>query len=118
MSLKNKIINYTYTLPHSKLDTPFKKHPEYLVFRHTHTNKWYGMLMHVPYATLGFEREGSVDILNVKLSPEWVALLRNKPGYAPAYHMNKEHWLTILLDDSCEKEQLFSLLEDSYYLTN
>ena len=117
MSLKDKIINYTYTLPNSTLDRPFKKHPDYLVFRHRHNQKWYGMLMNVAYSQLNLPNEGAVDILNVKLSPELVELLRNKPGYTAAYHMNKEHWLTILLDETCEKEHLFQLLEDSYYLT-
>ena len=23
------------------------------------------------------------------------ALLKNQPGYFPAYHMNKEHWLSL-----------------------
>ncbi|EAG2954796.1 MmcQ/YjbR family DNA-binding protein, partial [Listeria monocytogenes] len=34
-----------------------------------------------------------------------------------AYHMNKNHWLTALLDGSVSEKQLQSLLRDSYERT-
>ena len=35
----------------------------------------------------------------------------------PAYHMNKQHWNTIILSDKCDKELIKELLEQSYDLT-
>jgi len=31
--------------------------------------------------------------------------------------MNKDNWLTVLLDGSCPAQQAFSLIEMSYHLT-
>ena len=33
------------------------------------------------------------------------------------YHMNKEHWNTIILSDKCDRELVEELLEQSYDLT-
>ena len=41
-----------------------------------------------------------IDIVDVKVEPELVGSLRLKEGIFPAYHMNKEHWITIKLDNN------------------
>lgn len=40
-----------------------------------------------------------------------------KNGILPAYHMNKEHWITILLDGTVSKEKICELIDISYELT-
>lgn len=64
-----------------------------------------------------FIREGSVDIINLKCDPELISLLRNEQGILPAYHMNKEHWITIVLDCPFPKEEIYKLINLSYDLT-
>ena len=73
--------------------------------------------MRIPYRTLGISREGQADILNVKCDPLLMGALRGKPGFRPAYHMNKDKWITILLDGSAEREQITGLLALSFELT-
>ena len=73
--------------------------------------------MVVPYRTIGISREGNVDILNVKCDPIMTGSLRGKPGFRPAYHMNKDRWITILLDGSAGKEDIAVLLDMSYQMT-
>jgi len=46
-----------------------------------------------------------------------VSILRQSSPFLPAYHMNKTHWLTILLDQGVESEEIFKLLDWSYDLT-
>lgn len=58
-----------------------------------------------------------IDVLNVKCEPDMVAVLAHQEGFAPAYHMNKRHWLTVRLDGSVSREQIFHLLDISYELT-
>ena len=74
--------------------------------------------MCVPYRRLGIEREGAVDIVDVKTGPLLMGAYRAQPGILPGYHMNKAHWLTILLDGSAEDALVKELLELSYDLTN
>ena len=40
-----------------------------------------------------------------------VSILRQSPPFYLAYHMNKTHWLTILLDHGVESEEIFKLLD-------
>lgn len=37
-----------------------------------------------------------------------------KSGLLPAYHMNKNHWISIALDNSVPDDQIIPLLELSY----
>lgn len=70
--------------------------------------------MVVPYRTIGIKKAGDVDILNVKCEPIIMGSFRGKPGFCPAYHMNKDKWITILLDGSAEQEDIKTLLAMSY----
>lgn len=56
--------------------------------------------------------------LNVKTEPEYSELLRNSYNYIiPAYHMNKEHWNTIILKENIDENLVKELIEQSYQLT-
>ena len=113
---KDELIRY--------VDERYSTDPEYpwddeaFIFRHAGNRKWFAVAMRVPYPRLGMEREGSVDIVDVKCSPLLMGAYRGQPGILPGYHMNKEHWLTILLDGSAEEELIKELLEISFDLTN
>ena len=98
-------------------DYPFPLDDITCVFRHIDNRKWFGIAMVVPYTTIGINRDGNVDILNVKCDLIMMGSLRGKPGFCPAYHMNKDKWITILLDGSAEKEDISALLAMSYRMT-
>lgn len=57
------------------------------------------------------------DVVNVKCDPALVGSLRNKAGYFPAYHMNKENWISILLDGSVPMDEIQELVALSYHFT-
>ncbi len=98
--------------------------PEYLwdndplsaVFRHSN-KKWYGIVMNISKDKLGLESKEYIDILDVKCFPEMIGGLRKEKGFFPAYHMNKEHWITILLDGSVKLEKIKQLIDLSFELT-
>ena len=63
-----------------------------------------------------YERNGFVN-LNVKVHPEWRDFWRRVyPAVQPAYHQNKEHWNTIILDGSIPEEELRRMISESYSL--
>lgn len=100
--------------------------PEYLwedtplaaVLRHSSNKKWYALIMNVPFKNLHLDQEGLIDIINVKSDPDLIGALLQKEGYLPAYHMNKMHWITILLDGSVSAEEIYNLIQLSYELTD
>lgn len=56
--------------------------------------------------------------LNVKTDPNYSDILRNAYDYIiPAYHMNKEHWNTIIIDEKVDEDLVKELIEQSYQLT-
>lgn len=97
-------------------DHLFEKNPEFAVFRHLRNKKWFALYMEVPASKFGQQVEEIWPILNLKLNPELIELLRTQPGYYPAYHMNKRYWLSIHLTKITVAD-LLPLIEESYYLT-
>ncbi len=98
-------------------DFPFQRDDVSCVFRHTGNRKWFALALRIPYRTIGIQKGGEVDILNLKCDPILMGPLRNKPGFRPAYHMNKDRWITVLLDGSAAREDITALLAMSYDLT-
>lgn len=98
-------------------DYPWFKYPNYAVLRHENNQKWYGLIMSVSKIKLGLTGIGSAEILNLKCDPVLNSLLRSQEGILPTYHMNKEHWITIVLDSSYPKEEIYNLINLSYDLT-
>ena len=66
---------------------------------------------------LGLQEEGETNFINLKCPPDMVSILRQSPNFLPAYHMNKTHWLTIVLDHGVETKEISKLLDWSYDLT-
>lgn len=87
------------------------------VLRHRENRKWYGLVMEVERGKLGMPGAGSVCAQNVKCEPVLIGSLRERPGFHPAYHMNKDKWITVRLDGSVAAEEIRNLVDLSYRLT-
>lgn len=87
------------------------------VLRHKGNKKWYAALLKVDGEKLGLGGVGTVDVINVKCEPMLIGSLRTQPGFFPAYHMNKDKWISILLDDTVSAEETRNLIDMSYELT-
>ena len=114
---RQELISYIFDEYSVEPDFPFRMDDVTCVFRHIDNRKWFGIAMVIPYRTIGIKKAGNVDILNVKCDPVMMGSLRGKPGFCPAYHMNKDKWITILLDGSAEKEDITALLAMSHSMT-
>lgn len=88
--------------------------PDCTVFRHPSSKKWYAIIMTVRSDRLGLSGEELVDVMNVKCGAIMTGSLLSQKGFLPAYHMNKNHWISILLNDSVPDDQIAPLLELSY----
>ncbi len=99
-------------------DRPWQKYPNFEVFRHPHSGKWFALIMDVPKSRLGLSDPGKLDVVNLKCDPVLISSLLGETGIFPAYHMNKENWLTAALDGSVPDDMLRLLLDMSYSLTS
>ena len=96
---------------------PWDKYPTHTTFKHKDNKKWFALIMEVPFEKLKINRSGNVYVINLKNIPELIGGLRKEKGIMPAYHMNKEHWITVLLDGTVTKQKICELIDVSYELT-
>ena len=106
MVTREEVIKYCKALPGVYEDYPFHD-DNWTVMRCKNNKKSF---------TYVFEREGGIWI-NVKGSPEWVEFWRNAyDNVIPAYHMNKKHWNSIILDGGIPTAELRRMILESYDL--
>lgn len=96
---------------------PFVRYPNVAVYRHGSNKKWFAAFMTVEKRKLNLPNEGSVCLVNLKIAEEIRDSFLLQKGIFPAYHMNKRHWISVLLDGSVGNDTLTFLLDISYDLT-
>ncbi|MEC1736349.1 MmcQ/YjbR family DNA-binding protein [Bacillus mojavensis] len=101
----------------SSPDYPWEEYPNYASLRHTSNKKWYGLIMNVLPEKLGLEGQDEIDILNLKCPPDISDGLRNGENILPGYHMDKEHWISIVLERTDPESEIYNLIEQSFHLT-
>ena len=107
MTTREQAIACCCALPFVYVDYPFDD-PNWTTVRHEQNKKIFAMI---------FQRQGHIWI-NVKAEPAWGDFWRKAfPAVVPAYHMNKQHWISIILDGSMQDADIERLISDSYALT-
>ena len=100
----------------NQLEYLWEKSPDTAVLRHEDNQKWYAILMRIPWDRLDKGREGLVEAVNLK--HDQVADLLSQNGIYPAFHMNKRYWISLPLDDTLTDEKVLELFERSWFLTS
>ena len=111
-------LRYGMELPGAVADHPFEEDFITTVLRHGDSRKWFALLMRVPGGKIGKSEIPFVDLLNLKCAPEDGIIARELfDGILPAYHMNKTHWITVVLDGSVPTAFCERMIAKSYMLT-
>ena len=66
---------------------------------------------------LGLKGDEIIEVLDIRASKDEVPDLIKLPNIYPAYHMNKEHWISIIIE-SAKDSQIFDMLHGSFDLIN
>lgn len=115
-NMKLRIMEYCERKFGTEPEAPWEDSPDAYTFKTAKRNKWYALFMTIPYKSLGLVAKGALDVVNIKLPPEKVLDLIDRVHFYPAYHMNKKHWITIVLDKEVDEPLVQQLLEESYGL--
>ena len=83
-------------------DYPFDEDFETAVLRHKGSRKWFAVVMKVSRRKFGIDSDEAVDIVNLKIPLEMFGFFGKEQGVYPAYHMNKLHWVSVLLSDTAD----------------
>ena len=96
---KQTFLIHCLTTYNTTPDYPFDEDFETAVLRHSNNRKWYAIVMRVSRRKFGFESDEIIDVVNLKLPLEMFGSFGPADGVYPAYHMNKLHWISVLLPD-------------------
>ena len=115
--ISSEIIDYCNNKYGENHVNPFKKHPDILAFVNE-KNKWYALLLDVEYNKLNKNTDitTKVKILNVKYPTDRILEIIDNKNIFPAYHMNKKHWISIVLDKNIKLETIKEPIDISYSL--
>lgn len=97
---KQQLFEYCLNTYGTSPDYPFDEDFETTVLRHGENRKWYELVMRVSRRKFGFDRDEVIDAVNLKLPTEMFGSFGTAAGVYPAYHMNKLHWISVLLPDT------------------
>ncbi len=97
-------------------DYPWAKYPDYQIFRHKDSGKWFCLAAQIPGDKLGKADAEPIDVINVKADPEFIRFVAGDHGFYPAYHMSKKHWITVVLSEVGDKE-IRTAIDTSFEMT-
>lgn len=104
MKKREEVTEYGLSFPDTYLDSPFHD-DNWTLIRIRKTRKAFAFV---------YEREGNIWV-NVKVNPEWRDFWRDAyEAVIPAYHQNKEHWNTVILDGSVPENVVKRMIAESY----
>lgn len=113
----NRIDKYIFSKYEVAADFPFKSSPYHGVYRNK-DNKWFGILMDIPFNKIDKNKFGLIEVINVKINPNDKDNLLKIEGIYEAYHMNKKSWISIILDDTLSDDLISELIDNSYKLVS
>ena len=131
IDIKNRCFEKNYFMfPQSNRITEYiinkyKAEPEFLwkkldgsaVFRNKNNKKWFGIIMDINKNKIDKENK-IAEIINLKIEEKDKEKLLKINGFYEAYHMNKNKWISIILDDTVFDEEIIKLIDKSYNLIN
>ena len=97
---KQQFFSYCLSTYSTAPDYPFDEDFETAVLRHADNRKWYALVMRVSRHKFGLDSDEVIDVVNLKLPTEMFGSFGATDGVHPAYHMNKLHWISVLLPDA------------------
>ena len=117
--------DYTKKILQHALET-YGDEPEYLwedtpdcaIIRRKDNRKWYVLLMTVLPKRLGISGNEPIEIVDLRFDADELPNKIDNARYFAGYHMNKKHWITILLDGSVPLDEILRYVDESYKLAN
>ena len=106
MTTRQEALEYGLSFSDTYQDAPFHD-PNWQLVRVKGSNKAF---------LWTYEKDGYIN-LNVKVDSEWREFWRNAfDSVIPAYHQNREHWNTIILDGTIPDDAIRQMIAESYNL--
>lgn len=99
-----------------ELEYLWKKCPDNAIWRRKDNQKWYGALLTTSAKKFGIDSGGDVTVIDLRIEPTELDVLVDNKRYFRGYHMNKQHWFTMIMDGSMDLDEVFRRIQNSYEL--
>ncbi|MDE6000963.1 MAG: MmcQ/YjbR family DNA-binding protein, partial [Clostridia bacterium] len=113
-----QIIAYARETYGDELEFLWEKFSDNAVLRRKDNNKWYAVILTVAKNKFGFDSTEKAEVLDLRADPEFIQKAVDNKRFFNGYHMNKKHWITVLLDGSADVKTIYKMIDDSYLLAN
>lgn len=112
-----ELIKYVANQYGHDLEFLWPKTPDNAIWRRGDNQKWFGAILTVKKNKIipGTD-DTPVEILDIRISPDMLDFVVDGKKIFPGWHMNKRHWITVILDGRITTRQIESLLDISYEL--
>lgn len=111
------VIDYIKEKYEADCEHLWEKFPENAIWRNQKNKKWFGALLVISESKLGLESNKITEILDLRYQKEEIKSIIDNEKVFSGYHMNKNNWITIRLDGSVELEEIYKLIDNSYFLS-
>ena len=113
-----RLLDFVKTNYNTDPELLWARFPNTSVLRNLGNRKWYGVVNSISARKIGIDSDKIIEIVNVRFyKGEAPEIVGNITGIYPAWHMNKNNWITIVLDDTLSDDQLFGLVDQSFELS-
>ena len=112
-----QVIDYIKNKYNDELEFLWPKFPNNAIWRRKDNQKWYALIVSLRKNKLNLKGDELIEIINVRTSEDNLKLIDNKSIFK-AYHMNKKHWITLIMNNSLDNTFVFNLIDKSYILAN
>ena len=112
-----EIIKYIKEKYNDDLEFLWEKFDNNAIWRNKQNYKWYGIILTITKDKLKLESEERIEVLDLRYQKGEVSNIIDNTRIFPGYHMNKDSWITIILDYSVSTKKMEELIDNSYNLS-
>lgn len=111
------IIKYIKEKYDDELEFLWEKFQDNAIWRNKQNNKWYGAILVISERKLGIQSDKLVEVIDLRYQKDMIETIVDNNKIFQGYHMNKNSWITIKLDETLKNTELFKLIDNSYSLS-
>ena len=112
-----EIIKYVKDKYHDDLEFLWEKFSDTSIVRNKQNNKWYLVFMIITKDKLGDFEEKEIEVIDIRYDKGDIDKIIDNKNIFPGFHMNKNSWITIILDDNIDINYVKMLIDNSYDLS-
>lgn len=112
-----KIINYIKDKYNDELEFLWEKFQDNAIWRNKQNNKWYGVILVISERKLGMQSDKITEVINLRYQKDKIESIIDNNKIFQGYHMNKNNWITVKLDETLKDSEIFNLIDNSYNLS-